>query len=38
MPEFLTAMIKPMLVVVPLGVLYCVTTLLYQWFNSKRKK
>lgn len=38
MPEFITAMLKPMMVVVPLGVLYCVTTILYQWFKNNKKK
>lgn len=37
MPEFLIAMLKPMLVVVPLGALLAATTLLYQWFNNRKK-
>ena len=30
-------MFKPMIVVVPLGALFAATTLLYQWFNSRKK-
>jgi hypothetical protein len=37
MQEMLIAMAKPMIVVVPLGVLFCVTTLFYQWFNNRKK-
>lgn len=37
MPDFVIAMLKPMMVVVPAGVLFCVSTLLYQWFNSRKK-
>ena len=32
------AIIKPILVVAPLGALFAATTLLYQWFNSKNNK
>ena len=38
MPEFLIDVLKPMMIVVPLGALYAATTLLYQWFNRKNKK
>ena len=38
MPEFLAAIIKPILVVAPLGALYCITTILYQKINSNNKK
>jgi len=37
MPQFLLAMLKPMMVVVPLGALFAATTLLYQWFNNRKK-
>lgn len=37
MPEFIIAMLKPMMVVVPLGVLFTASTLLYYWFNNKKK-
>ena len=37
MPDFVIAMFKPMIVVVPLGALFAATTLLYQWFNSRKK-
>ena len=38
MPQFLIAVLKPMMIVVPLGVIYCLSTLLYQWFNNRRNK
>ena len=38
MPDFVIAMLKPMMVVVPLGVIFFLSTLFYQWFNNKRKK
>ena len=38
MPQFLIAVLKPMMIVVPLGVIYCLSTLLYQWFNNGRNK
>ena len=38
MPDFVIAMLKPMMVVVPLGVIFCLSTIFYQWFNNKRKK
>lgn len=36
--SFLITILKPMLVVVPLGALFAATTLLYQWFNNRNKK
>jgi hypothetical protein len=36
MPDFVIAMLKPMMVVVPLGVLYCLTTIFYQKFKSNK--
>lgn len=38
MPQFLITILKPMMIVVPLGALYAATTLLYQWFNNKNNK
>ncbi len=38
MPQFLITILKPMMIVVPLGALYAATTLLYQWFNRRNKK
>ena len=37
MPDFVIAMLKTMMVFVPLGALFAATTLLYQWFNSRKK-
>ena len=37
MPDFVIAMLKPIMIVAPLGALFAATTLLYQWFNNKHK-
>ncbi len=37
MSEFLLAVLKPMIVVVPLGALFAATTVFYQWFNNRKK-
>jgi len=34
----LMTILKPMIVVVPLGALFAATTLLYQWFNNRNHK